>query len=48
MITALAVTTALVTGASTSEADVKVKLESYVTGVNTPLAMVQPAGDDQD
>ena len=47
MITALAVTTALVTGASTSEADVKIKLESYVTGVNTPLAMVQPAGDDR-
>ncbi|MDH3715648.1 MAG: PQQ-dependent sugar dehydrogenase [Gammaproteobacteria bacterium] len=28
-------------------AQVKVKLEPYVTGVNAPLAMVQPAGDDR-
>ena len=28
-----------------ANADVKVKLEPYVTGVNTPLAMVQPKGD---
>ena len=26
---------------------VKVKLEPYVTGVNAPLAMVQPPGDDR-
>jgi len=26
---------------------VKIKLEPYVTGVNAPLAMVQPAGDDR-
>lgn len=30
-----------------AQAQVKVKLEPYVTGVNTPLAMVQPAGDDR-
>lgn len=30
-----------------AEAQVKVKLEPYVTGVNAPLAMVQPAGDDR-
>ena len=33
-------------GAANAEA-VKVKLEPYVSGVNTPLAMVQPAGDDR-
>ena len=31
----------------TANADVKIKLEPYVTGINTPLAMVQPAGDDR-
>jgi len=30
-----------------AHAQVKVKLEPYVTGVNAPLAMVQPAGDDR-
>ncbi|MDH3452196.1 MAG: PQQ-dependent sugar dehydrogenase, partial [Gammaproteobacteria bacterium] len=30
-----------------ASADVKVRLEPYVTGVNAPLAMVQPAGDDR-
>lgn len=30
-----------------AQAQVKVKLEPYVTGVNAPLAMVQPAGDDR-
>ncbi len=30
-----------------ANADVKVKLEPYVTGVNTPLAMVQPKGDSR-
>ena len=33
-------------GAS-ADAAVKVKLEPVVTGVNTPLAMVQPKGDDR-
>jgi glucose/arabinose dehydrogenase len=33
--------------ASTASAQVKVKLEPLVTGVNTPLAMVQPPGDDR-
>ena len=28
-------------------ADVKVKLEPFVSGVNSPLAMIQPAGDDR-
>ena len=31
--------------AGASQAQVKVKLEPYVTGVNAPLAMVQPPGD---
>ena len=30
-----------------ANADVKIKLEPYVTGVNTPLAMVQPKGDSR-
>jgi len=30
-----------------ASAEVMVKLEPYVTGVNAPLAMVQPAGDDR-
>lgn len=34
-------------GANASNAATKVKLVPYVTGVNTPLAMVQPAGDDR-
>lgn len=38
----------LMAGASTAAAEgVKVKLEPYVTGVNAPLAMVQPDGDDR-
>ncbi len=35
---------ALAEGAS---AQVNIKLEPYVTGVNAPLAMVQPPGDDR-
>jgi glucose/arabinose dehydrogenase len=31
----------------TSLAEVRIKLEPYVTGVNSPLAMVQPAGDSR-
>jgi glucose/arabinose dehydrogenase len=38
---------ALLAVCGTANADVKVKLEPYVTGLNTPLAMVQPAGDDR-
>jgi len=35
-------------GATTASAEgVKVKLEPYVTGLNAPLAMVQPDGDDR-
>lgn len=34
-------------GATASDAATKIKLVPYVTGVNTPLAMVQPAGDDR-
>lgn len=30
-----------------AQAQTKVKLEPFVTGVNTPLAMVQPPGDDR-
>ncbi len=36
---------ALVMASATAQAEVKVKLEPFVTGVNTPLAMVQPPGD---
>ncbi|MEM7405105.1 MAG: PQQ-dependent sugar dehydrogenase [Pseudomonadota bacterium] len=32
-------------GATAANAEVKVKLEPFVTGVNAPLAMVQPKGD---
>lgn len=34
-------------GATASIAQVKIKLEPYVTGLNSPLAMVQPKGDDR-
>ena len=43
----LAVTAALMGLGGFAQAEVKIKLEPYVTGVNTPLAMVQPAGDDR-
>lgn len=38
-----------VTGAaiSAANAEMNIKLEPYVTGINSPLAMVQPAGDDR-
>ncbi len=36
----------VVAGAAQAES-VKIKLEPYVTGVNAPLAMVQPDGDDR-
>ncbi len=38
---------ALAMAAGVANAEVKVKLEPYVTGVNAPLAMVQPTGDDR-
>ena len=39
----------VVMGASAVDANahVKIKLEPYVTGINAPLAMVQPPGDDR-
>ena len=42
---ACAATVALAT--TTADAAVKVKLEAFVTGVTSPLAMVQPPGDDR-
>ncbi len=47
VLTAAALSTGLVFAAGAANAAVKVKLEPYVTGVNAPLAMVQPAGDDR-
>ena len=38
---------AMLAVSGTANAEVKIKLEPYVTGVNTPLAMVQPDGDDR-
>ncbi|HEX9903488.1 MAG TPA: PQQ-dependent sugar dehydrogenase [Propylenella sp.] len=43
----LAVGVSFLMSAGTADAQVNVKLEPYVTGVNAPLAMVQPAGDDR-
>ena len=34
-------------GASAAVAQVNIKLEAYATGLNSPLAMIQPAGDDR-
>jgi glucose/arabinose dehydrogenase len=41
----LALGAGLLTLTGTSLAEVRIKLEPYVTGVNAPLAMVQPPGD---
>ena len=41
----LAVGAGLLAFAAPAEAQVKVKLEPYVTGVNSPLVMVSPPGD---
>jgi hypothetical protein len=41
----LAMGAGLLAFASTADAQVKVKLEPYVTGVNSPLVMVSPPGD---
>lgn len=51
-ITKLAVSVALATGllvaaASVSADNVKIRLEPYVTGLNAPVALAQPAGDDR-
>lgn len=44
----LAMSAGFVMGGNTAAtADVNIKLEPYVTGVNAPLAMVQPDGDDR-
>lgn len=48
LLSSVALTTGLiVAGAAASNAEVKIKLEPLVTGVNAPLAMVQPNGDDR-
>lgn len=38
---------AMAIAGTAANAEVKVKLEPLITGVNTPLAMVQPAGDSR-
>ncbi|MCG8360343.1 MAG: PQQ-dependent sugar dehydrogenase [Kiloniellales bacterium] len=38
---------ALVCMTTAAEAEVRVKLEPFVSGINTPLAMVQPPGDSR-
>ena len=45
LVAAAVLSTGLVFAGSANAA--KVKLEPYVTGVNAPLAMVQPDGDDR-
>lgn len=48
VLTGIVLTTGLCFGGvSSATAEMNVKLEPYVTGVNAPLAMVQPAGDDR-
>ena len=44
---ALAGAAALLLCTTTAQAQVSIKLEPFVTGVNAPLAMVQPKGDDR-
>ena len=43
----LAACAAISLGGTAAKAEVKIKLEPFVTGVNAPLAMVQPKGDDR-
>ena len=43
----LALSACLALGTVTAASALEVKLEEYVTGLNAPLAMVQPAGDDR-
>ena len=46
-LTAASAFAALFTASVAAQAEVPIKLEPFVTGVNTPLAMVQPEGDDR-
>ena len=46
-LTAASAMAALLTVSVTAQAEVPVKLEPYVSGLNAPLAMVQPEGDDR-
>jgi len=43
----MACAAAMALATTTAEAAVKVKLEAFVTGITSPLAMVQPPGDDR-
>ena len=45
--TLLVATAAAVAIGSAAQAETKIKLVPFVTGVNSPLAMVQPKGDDR-
>jgi glucose/arabinose dehydrogenase len=38
---------AIAAGTAAQAAEIKIKLEPYVTGINAPLAMVQPKGDSR-
>ena len=38
---------ALAFASTAADAQIKVKLEPFVTGITSPLAMVQPPGDDR-
>ena len=44
---AMALSLGVIVAGSAQAESVKIKLEPYVTGVNAPLAMVQPDGDDR-
>lgn len=46
-LTAASAVVALFTVSVTAQAEVPVKLEPFITGLNAPLAMVQPEGDDR-
>jgi len=45
LVGALVIGAGMAMAATATNAEVKIKLVPYVTGVNTPLAMVQPKGD---
>ena len=47
LLLAAALGTALASTSAVNAENVKIKLEPYVTGLNAPLAMVQPDGDDR-
>ena len=46
-LTGVALSAGLLAFGATASNAAKIKLEPFVTGINTPLAMVQPAGDDR-